>query len=295
MRLPRPDRLPRRPAAALLALAAAGLAGRLRSRRDRARRIAELEAAADAGPGRTVGAHDLAELPDPVRRYLAHALREGGPYVETVRVEQTGAVRRDAADPWRPFGATHHVAVDPPGYLWDATVALAPFLSLSVEDEYRGGDGRARLALLDLFPLGGAGPSPELNAAALTRYLAEAVWYPTALLPGAGVEWESIDDRSARATLAHRGATASLVFHFNDRDEVRRVDADERYRRVDGGFEPTPWSGCWRDYRTRNGIRVPTAGEAVWRLPDGDVSVWRGRILGITHRPGPARVAAVRE
>jgi hypothetical protein len=33
----------------------------------------------------------------------------------------------------------------------------------------------------------------------LSRYLAEAPWYPTALLPAAGIEWEPVDDSAARS------------------------------------------------------------------------------------------------
>jgi hypothetical protein len=33
------------------------------------------------------------------------------------------------------------------------------------------------------------------------RFLAEAPWYPTTLLPGQGVRWKAIDDSTASATI----------------------------------------------------------------------------------------------
>jgi len=137
-----------------------------------------------------------------------------------------------------------------------------------------------------VVPVNGADPSPELNEAELLRYLAKAVWYPTALLPGEGVTWEPIDDSTARATIEHGDVSASLEFSFDEDDEVTRVYAEERHRRVDDGFEPTPWSGYWYDYQTRNGMRVPMAGEVVWHLPDGDLNAWRGRVTGISYNGG---------
>nr|WP_308986957.1 DUF6544 family protein [Natrinema thermotolerans] len=63
---------------------------------------------------------------------------------------------------------------------------------------------------------------------------------------------------------------------------MTRVYAD-RYRRVDDGYELMPWSGYWRNYETQNGVTVPTEGEVVWHLPDGDVHAWQGRVTDIQY------------
>jgi hypothetical protein len=260
------------------------LAGRLRRRRESARRIEELRRSATVGRERQFTRDDLDDLPDPVRRYLSSALPTDRSAVDSVRIRQGGELRLgDASSPWKPFTATHHVTVDPPGFFWDASIRLAPLVSAGVHDVYRNGDGSARVSLFGVVPIDDADPSPELNEAELLRYLAEAVWYPTALLPGDGVTWEPIDDRTAKATIEHGDASASLEFSFGEDDAVTRVYADERHRRVDGGFEPTPWSGYWSDYRTRDGMRIPMAGEVVWHLPDGDLNAWRGRVTGISY------------
>jgi hypothetical protein len=39
----------------------------------------------------------------------------------------------------------------------------------------------------------------EIARGELMRYLAEAAWYPTALLPSQSVQWEALDDHSATA------------------------------------------------------------------------------------------------
>jgi hypothetical protein len=43
--------------------------------------------------------------------------------------------------------------------------------------------------------------TPEPAQVELMRYLAKAVWYPTALLPRQGVRWDLIDEATARASL----------------------------------------------------------------------------------------------
>jgi hypothetical protein len=229
---------------------------------------------------------DVADLPDPVRRYFEHVLTEGRPYVRTARLDQTAEFRLgDASSSWRPLEATQQYTVDPPGFVWDARISMAPLVSVRVLDAYTGGSGTLRAAALGAFPVAASEPSPELDEGELTRYLAEAVWFPTALLPTEGVSWEAVDDRSARATLEHEGTTASLVFHFDEDDEVERVTAENRHRAVEDGYDETRWTGRFGDYRVRDGMCVPAEAEVEWNLPEGDLPYWRGRIVGFDYHP----------
>ncbi|SNZ03203.1 hypothetical protein SAMN06269185_0216 [Natronoarchaeum philippinense] len=229
---------------------------------------------------------DVADLPDPVRRYFEAAIEPGCPVVRTARIEQRGEFRLgDASSPWKRLSAVQHVTTDPPGFVWDATVRLAPLVPVRVVDAYVDGRGSLRARIGSLLTVAEPEPSPELDAGELQRYLAEAVWYPTALLPADGVSWEALDDRSARATLTHRETTVSLTFHFGDDDLVERVVAEDRPRAVDDGFEPTRWIGQFREYESRNGLCVPTEAEVAWTLPDGELPYWRAQITAVEHSP----------
>jgi hypothetical protein len=266
---------------ALLVVLFAGITWR---QRETDRQVDELRRPANTGREATFTTDELEGLPTPVRAYFENTFQEGQPYIDSVHLKQDGKLRLgDASSSWKPFTATQYVTVEPPGFLWTASIDLAPFVSLHVRDLFRNGNGSAAVSLFGVVPLDSAEPSRELNEAELVRYLAEAVWYPTALLPGEGVRWESVDDQTAKATLDHGDVSASLTFSFGEDNEVTRVYTEERYRRVDGGFEPTPWSGYWHDYRTRNGVRVPTEGEVVWHLPEGDLEAWQGQITEIHY------------
>ena len=265
------------------ALAGVSLAARCVRHHTATRHLENLHDRAETDRGQTVSADDWADLPEPVRGYFSNVLEPGQSYVDRARIEQVGRLRPgDADSPWKPFTATHHVTVDPPGFYWDASVRYLPLVSVGVRDRFAGSESGASVSLFGVVPIDAAESSPELREAELMRYLAEAVWYPTALLPGAGVEWAAIDAETARATVEHGGTSASLTFTFED-DEVRRVHADQRYRSVDGGFEPTPWTGHWHDYATRNGVAVPMAGAVTWHPPDGEFQAWQGHVTDIEY------------
>jgi len=268
----------------IVGLVGAALVGRVRLDRANARLVAELLAIASPESERVFRNHDLEGLPEPVQGYLANVLTEGQPYVRMVRLQQSGEFRLgDAMAPWKPLSATQYFTVDPPGFVWDARVEIVPLLPVRVVDVYKAGKGALRAKILSSVPVADAESSPELNSGELMRYLAETVWFPTALLPGEGIDWVPIDEQSAKATIDHRGTTVSLVFYFNSRNEVERVFAENRYREVDGTYEPTPWTGHFSNYQVRNGMLIPIDGEVEWNLPGGDLSYWRGHLVEIEH------------
>lgn len=259
-----------------------------RTGRETTRLVDDLLGAVDGETGPVVGPADSADVPAPVQRYLARVLPEGQRRVEAVRIEQSGTFRD--ADPgagWSPFTATQHVTTRPPGFVWDASIEVVPWIPVRVLDAYHAGRGRLWARLGGVLTVMAPASSASLDEGELMRYLAEAPLYPTALLPETGVKWSPIDDRSARAVLTDGETTATLTFHFNERNEVERVTGSRGFMTDEGPTESRPWIGYWRGYAERNGMWVPTEGEVAWGLPSGrEVSYWRGHIDNLDYRVG---------
>lgn len=241
--------------------------------------------AAVKGPERLYNRReDLEGLPPPVQRYFAAVLREDQPFVRRVRLLQKGQFRiGDASRPWRPLKAVQHFTSSPPGFVWDATITMAPLLPVRVVDMYLHGEGGLWAKVLSTVTMAHEEPAPALNKSELMRYLAEAVWFPTALLPAAGVRWKAVDEQSAEATVTDGRNTVSLLFSFNSNHEVERIYAPDRPRSTDGAQVPTPWQATYWNYEFRNGLRIPLDAEVRWLLPDGDLPYWQGHIAEIEH------------
>jgi hypothetical protein len=225
---------------------------------------------------------DLVGLPAPVVRYLRAVLRDGQPIVRHARLTQRGQfLVRPRPDGWRPFVATQHFATHPGGFVWDARIRVWPGLSIRVRDALVDGTGSVLGALMRLWRVVSAEGTPQIAAGALHRYLAESVWFPTALLPSQGVVWTAIDDSSARATLTVSATTVSLDFHFGADSLVSRVCTSERARDVNGRTVPTPWQARVSRYEEHGGMKIPMAAEVEWLLPEGPQPYWRGEIIEI--------------
>jgi hypothetical protein len=232
---------------------------------------------------------ELEGLPRPVARCLQAVLREGQPVIRGARISQRGEfLVKPARGVWQPFRATQSVAVEPAGFLWDARVRMLPGLSVRVRDSFIDGIGAMHASAVGLFPVISVEGTAEVAAAALQRYLAEAPWFPTVLLPRFGVAWTPIDDSSARATLAAGTTTASIDFGFGDGGFIREAFAPARSRQVEDRAIPTPWRGRFSEYAERDGIPVPLACEVEWLLPAGPRPYFRCEITAIAYEYAPS-------
>jgi len=243
--------------------------------------LRQLTSTGSSAPG-AVALDSVAALPAPVQRYLRTVLREGQPRVQGVRLRQTGEFKRGTGDDaWRPFTATQVVATTRPGFVWEARIRMAPLLTVRVRDAYVAGRPIMRGAILGVVPLVNAPESRELAEGELLRYLAEAPWYPTVLLPGNGVTWSPMDDTHALATLRYGDLAVSLEFEFSPTGEVAGVYTPRRCRDENGRYVLRPWGGRFRRYEERNGMRVPLQAEVYWRIDDRNQLYWRGELMSI--------------
>ena len=230
----------------------------------------------------------LSALPPPVARYFRYALKDRQKLIRTAKLHQSGVLRTDTTTArWTRFKASQLVVPPATGFVWDAKVEMPPAAHMQVLDSYIAGVGSGRASLLSAFAVASESGGPELNSGALHRYLAEAVWCPTALLPQSGVMWSPMDDHTAMATLTDRGTTVSLEFRFNETGEVTGIYSPGRFGRFNGAYKQVPWEGHFRDYQIHAGMRVPRYGEVGWYDNGALQLVWKGNILEARYEPEP--------
>ncbi len=240
---------------------------------------ASLEAA--RRPGAVVLYHprELEGLPAPVQRYFRTVLNEGQPIVAAATLNHEGEFNlRLEKEQWRNFNSTQRVLTQRPGFDWNGYIVAAPGVPVRVHDAYVAGEGVLQASLLGAVPLADLRGTSEVARGQLMRFLAEAPWYPTALLPSQGVRWEAMGDTSARATLSDAGLSVSVIFYFSEAGFLVGMRAPSRARTVGKALVSTPWVGRFWNYEERRGMRVPLQGEVGWALPEGERVYWRGRL-----------------
>jgi hypothetical protein len=229
---------------------------------------------------------ELEGLPAPVQGYLRAVLKDGQAIVAAVRVEHRGTFTVNAFGRhalWMPFSSQQQVVTKRPGFVWNARMRLLPGLEILVHDAYAAGIGTLHPALLGLLSLTQQSGGGEIARGELMRYMMEAAWYPTALLPSQGTQWRAIDAKSAEATMADREIRMTMRFHFGADGLIDTVQAESRGALVDGQLLMLPWQGRLSNYQERAGMRVPLSGEAAWLHAGERKPYWRGTITAAAY------------
>ena len=190
-------------------------------------------------------------------------------------------------DNWRPFTAIQEFVPGAPGFVWNARIAMLPGVPVLVRDSLVDSRGSMRGAIFGLLSVVNAEGTSTLATGALQRYLGEATFFPTALLPRQGVSWTAIDDARAQATITAGEATVSLEFRFDAEGRNVSVYAPDRFY-DDGTGQPVaaPWEGRNLQFGERAGVTVPMESMVQWLLPSGPFPYWWGRPIHIEYRFG---------
>jgi Family of unknown function (DUF6920) len=199
----------------------------------------------------------IGHLPEPVRRWLRHSIRQGTPLARSARLRMGGHIRIGA---WRAFTATQ-ILTPGVGFIWAATATFAAIPVLGY-DKYVNGAGEMRWRVGGLIPVMSAG-GPDITASAAGRLAIESVLVPTTFNLA---QW-SADDAGAHA-----------AWQIDERHETVDLDIDNggRLRRAvmqrwgnPGGaeFGRHPFAVDLDAERDFAGVTIPTEIRAGW---------WRG-------------------
>ena len=220
---------------------------------------------------------EIENLPAPVQRYFRAVLTDGHAIVTHARVTSRGTFNmgKAPANNWKPFTATQDFYPAAPGFVWNARVRMAPGIDAFVRDSFVAGEGSMRASALGIVTIVNAHGTRELATGALMRYLAEAPWLPTALLPRQGVRWTAVSSSVATATLTVGGITASLNFRFGADGMIVGCEGLRDNTDLHRQF---PWGGMYRHWVEKVGMRIPSKADVFWQLPTGTFTYWRGAV-----------------
>jgi len=248
--------------------------------------LERLEAARLPAKASRYDAREVEGLPAPVQRYFRAVLKDGQAIVTAVTVQHAGTFNVTALggrERWMAFTSEQRVLTNRPGFVWNARMPVAPGIAVLVHDAYTAGVGTLHPAVLGVFSLTNQQGTGDIARGELMRFMLEAAWYPTALLPSQGVKWFAVDERSADATIADGDIRMTMRFTFDADGLIASIRADARGAMVGGEVVMMPWEGHLSNYQERDGMRVPLTGEAAWLTREGRKPYWRGTITSATY------------
>jgi len=242
------------------------------------RDVRQMLTANEASNNLIVSIDMLADLPQPVKKWVLKSGIVGKEKIRTVYLTQKGLMRTNPkTDKWVPTTAEQYFTIDRPGFVWKVQMNMMSMVPVVGEDRYVDGRGHMTIKAFSLINIVDDG-GDKIDQGTLQRYLAEIGWFPSAAL-SPYIRWEGVNDTTGKATMQYKGISGSVTFHFNSEGDLVAGTAD---RYMGGANDATleKWVVTSKGYAEMSGIRMPVKSEATWKLKTADYTWYK---LEITH------------
>ena len=223
-------------------------------------------------------------LPKPVTKWLNKSGIDGSEIIREVKLTQRVSLKmKPEQTDWKQGEADQYFTTNPPAFNWKIEIPMMPGLNAHGRDKFTHGQGQMTIKLASLIPIVNEKDNFKINQASLQRYLAEIAWFPSAAL-SSYIQWEEIDENSAKATMTYMKTEGSGTFYFNEDGSFQKFVA-MRYKGVSEKSIPTEWTVRAIKSEERNGRFIPIELEADWKIDGKDWTWLKLKIVDIEYNP----------
>ncbi|MCI3936292.1 hypothetical protein MQX03_03725 [Chryseobacterium aahli] len=215
----------------------------------------------------------LNDLPEPVQRYFKLVLKDGQPYISSVRLKHNGVFKTDLKKDYIKIKGEQYFSVVKPQFIWKGETT-----TFTAIDNYIGNQGSLKVLLLNLFMVVES-KGRMLDEGELQRWLAESVWFPTNLLPSEMVKWTAIDENSAKLSFHYKEISFEFMVNFNAMGEITTMQT-ERFMTNE---KRETWLCKMSNYKQVDSVKIPFSAEVIWRLSAGDFSYAKFEVQKIEY------------
>lgn len=225
----------------------------------------------------------IADLPEPVQRYMRQCGFMGRPVCQNALIEYRDIqLKLWEGSNYAPIRALHYTSAPDLRRIVYIENRIFNFIPLDAHASYQAGqmNSYARLAWLfrPTIPTG-----QEQNESGMADLLSDALLVPgLALSPN--IQWMDINEVTARAIFQHAGLEVSGIFRFNPAGECIEFDTEDKsYTMKDTSTVKVRNTMHFEGYREVNGVRQPARLHAFWHLATGDFEYAKGEYAAIRY------------
>lgn len=226
--------------------------------------------------------YDLNNLPEPVQKYIKNCGYIGTSKMKKCKIIWTDVKhKRSIKSNWMKLQYHQLNLISEPTRIVSIQGRIGCIIPIDISEKYESGFGSWQMKLMRVITLINVQDVEELNKTALVTYLSEALLIPSiALQPF--IEWQKVDNYTAKAILRHKDIQVSGIFRFNEIGEFIEFETEDRYNSEDGkGYVKTKWIGMCSKYIEKNNIKYPTEFKAIWKTEDNSFEYFNGVITEI--------------
>ncbi len=208
--------------------------------------------------------NDILFLPKPIQKYLRYCNVLNKPKIKNFCLVFDGEMREKGKD-WFKFRSVQYNFFDNPTRLF---FIKAKMFGITVPGyhNYQNANASMQVKFFGAFSVVDKSGIVFTKAETVTVFNDMCLMVPATLIDSR-IQWKTIDDYTVEAIFNNEGFQIKAILTFNEKGQLVNFISDDRYEIND--MKRYRFSTPVKDYKSFNGINVPSYGEAIWHHPDG--------------------------
>lgn len=228
---------------------------------------------------------DIAELPEPVKRYVRFSGAIGKPIPRSFRAEMSGAIRKTGDSAWMPLNIVQYSFLEPAQRFFYMDASM---MKLPVSGYHRFADGKASMdiRLFSLIPVQFQ-EGKEMDVAETVTFFNDICVMAPGSLIDERISWVQTQENRVMAAFTNKGITIRAWLIFNDAGELINFISDDRYAFDEKmGMQKIPWRTPIKQYQSIAGQKLFSSAEAVYNYPEKDFCYAKFELKAMDYNPG---------
>jgi hypothetical protein len=197
--------------------------------------------------------------------------------IDRIRLIENGEIRSGPQARWTTFTAEEIMDSTKSAFAWEADLRTSKLMTVHVTDAYEGGHGWARAKVAGVTVKTGKGP--DYDRGEIQRYLASLL--PPAFVNHPHLAWAATGPNLLQVRDVTDPTGSTVDYEIDDEGKPAAMRA-QRPMTVGKEIVYTAWTALGKDYFEWNGMRFPKQREAIWHLPEGAYTYYRGAVTEIS-------------
>ena len=226
---------------------------------------------------------DLEDKPDLLKRFFRSVSNDSIYIPKFITVEQSAQFKTDVNSDWKQLKATQYFTTEKVNFIWVSEMKTSKFFWVNAIDSYLNGKGNMLIKLNSSITVADSW-GIELDKSGLFRYISEAVFFPTKLLPTKNLLWNVLDSNLAEIKFTNGANSIVAKLYFDTEYKITKIETYDKYRALGEDFEKSLYTVYFSNYETINALfKVPKNMEVEWDLSSGKFKYGKFKIEEITY------------
>ncbi|MBL7889261.1 MAG: hypothetical protein JNL24_06890 [Bacteroidia bacterium] len=207
---------------------------------------------------------DIANLPEPVQRYLKYTGAIGKPKVNNFKITFKGQIRKDEQSEWMPFTSEQYNFMHTPTRLF---FMKAKMMKLPVAGYhcFKNGDAYMDIRLFSLIKVQYQ-DGPEMDMAETVTFFNDMCCLAPPTLIDKRIQWIESKENSVKASFTNNNITITAWLYFNEEGALINFVSNDRYA-ADAG-KKLPWETPLKNYKAQHGYKIAGYADAIYTYPE---------------------------